>query len=97
MKRGQQKNKQPEVAKPPVLDAMHKAIDEAQAGNQPVYRVIHPFKYDGAYMAIGKPWVPLGFPNDAKIISCGKFVMLIDDRLPAYARPRTATLRVTGA
>ena len=97
MKRGQRKNKQPEAVKPPVLDVMHKAIDEAQADGQPVYRVIHPFKYDGAYMAIGKPWVPLGFPNDAKIISCGKFVMLIDDRLPAFARPRTATMRVTGA
>jgi len=30
MKRGQRKNKQPEAAKPPVLDAMHKAIDEVR-------------------------------------------------------------------
>jgi hypothetical protein len=48
-------------------------------------------------MATGKPWAPLGHPGDEKIISCGKYVMLIDDRLPAFKRPRASTMRVTGA
>jgi hypothetical protein len=95
MKRAQRKNTKPSAE--PKLDAMHQAIDAAQKAGDPVYRVIKAFKYDGAWMEAGKPWIPMGFPNDDKIISSGRYVMLIDSRLPAFSRPRTAHMRVTGA
>ncbi len=42
------------------------------------YTVLRPFKYAGEQLKPGQEFVPIGAPNDAKLISQGKFVRRIE-------------------